>query len=352
MLDSSVIPQANSLEDVIRSVEAVSRGARTYQDIAGAIGKGERQGRYYRLAGEQLGMLRLAGTNHSELTESGSEFLSLPEEARRLYLANAVLRNDAINEVYEYIVSHPHCVTEEIASHLISLDVKSSIASRRTSTMIRWLLELELINIDANNRYTVNFRPVYNGYAMEVQDTNGEPDNNQETQETYRSNSLVSEIRELNDIWDGSLSTEGDGQITFQVDAAARERASVNHQQLVTKMARALTRKNILPRSNRHIDLYAEDSDQEHIFEMKSCNSTNMLSQIRRGIAQLYEYRYRHNKPNATLWLVLEAEPLDGNEWVIHYLVEDRGINICWSLDEINFDCPPQCRNALNDLLF
>lgn len=351
MLDSSDIPQANSLEDVIRSVEAVSRGARTYQEIAHAIGKGERQGRYYRLAGEQLGMLRLAGTNHSELTESGSEFLSLPEEARRLYLANAVLRNDAISEVYEYIGLHPYCDTEEIASYLISLEVRSSIASRRTSTILRWLLELELINIDTNNRYTVNFRPVYNGYAMEVQDTDGETNNNQETQETYRSNSLVSEIRELNDIWDGSLS-EGDGQITFQVDAAARERASVNHQQLVTKMARALTSKNILPRSNRHIDLYAEDSDQEHIFEMKSCNTTNMLSQIRRGIAQLYEYRYRHNKPDAKLWLVLETEPLAENEWVIHYLVEDRGINICWSIDEVNFGCPPQCRNDLNDLIF
>jgi hypothetical protein len=347
LLDSSVIPQANSLEDVIRSVEAVSRGARTYQDIANSIDKGERQGRYYRLAGEQLGLLRSASKNHSVLTQSGREFLSLPQEAKRLYIANSVLKNDAINAVYEYIESNPNCTAEEITYYLISLEVKESIAFRRTSTMIRWLLELDLINLD-NNRYRVNYRPIYGGYAMEVQDE----EDTIEDQDTYQARSLVSEIRELNDIWDGSLSMEDDGDITFQVDAGARERASINHQKLVTEMAQALTRKNIIPKANKHIDLFAEETDQEHIFEMKSCNSTNMRSQVRRGIAQLYEYSYRHNKPHAKLWLVLEAEPLDENEWIKDYLVEDRGINVCWPGDGgESFDCPSQIRSDLNNLL-
>jgi len=42
------------LDDVIRTVEAVQGGAQSFQDIAGYIGKVDRQGRYYRLAAEIL----------------------------------------------------------------------------------------------------------------------------------------------------------------------------------------------------------------------------------------------------------------------------------------------------------
>ena len=40
------------------------------------------------------------------------------------------------------------------------------------------------------------------------------------------------------------------------------------------------------------------------IFEAKSVTDDNELAQIRHGLSQLYEYRYRHDLKGATLWLV------------------------------------------------
>ena len=56
-IPSSEIPQADLLQDVVRVVTAVHEGARTFQDIANYIGKVGRQGRYYRLAAEILGLI-------------------------------------------------------------------------------------------------------------------------------------------------------------------------------------------------------------------------------------------------------------------------------------------------------
>ena len=56
-IPSSEIPQADKLEDIIKVAEAVKNGNKTYQDIAMYIGKVERQGRYYRLAAEILGII-------------------------------------------------------------------------------------------------------------------------------------------------------------------------------------------------------------------------------------------------------------------------------------------------------
>ena len=45
-------------------------------------------------------------------------------------------------------------------------------------------------------------------------------------------------------------------------------------------------------------------------------------------MAQLYEYRYRHNLPKASLWLILSDKPK--TEWVLEYLLNDRKINVLW----------------------
>ena len=75
-IPSNEIPQADELDDVIATVEAISQGAITFQEIAGAIGKVDRQGRYYRLASEILGLVRKVGRNRAELTNLGRTFIN------------------------------------------------------------------------------------------------------------------------------------------------------------------------------------------------------------------------------------------------------------------------------------
>jgi hypothetical protein len=97
---------------------------------------------------------------------------------------------------------------------------------------------------------------------------------------------------------------------------------------------------------NVFIDLLAVIGVQDFIFEIKSNNSKNALSQIRKAIAQLYEYRYRSSKPEAILCIVLQQKPMQ--DWVIDYLVKDRDIMICWMVDDFRFECPPECFKRLS----
>ena len=74
-IPSREIPQANSFGKVINTIRAVGTGAVTFQEMAHAIGMGERQGRYYRLAAENLGFIERAGRNAYQLTPKGTEWL-------------------------------------------------------------------------------------------------------------------------------------------------------------------------------------------------------------------------------------------------------------------------------------
>ena len=88
-IPSEDIPQADVLNEVVRTVEAVAGGARSFDDIADAIGKVDRQGRYYRRAAEILGFIHNQH-NHSALTARGRDFIAHPAQRREL-LADAVL---------------------------------------------------------------------------------------------------------------------------------------------------------------------------------------------------------------------------------------------------------------------
>ena len=81
-IPSSKIPQADMLEDVLSVANAVDQGAKTFQDIAKYINKVERQGRYYRLAAEILGLVRNS-QNNSELTDLGKQFVKANSQKRK-----------------------------------------------------------------------------------------------------------------------------------------------------------------------------------------------------------------------------------------------------------------------------
>lgn len=110
------------------------------------------------------------------------------------------------------------------------------------------------------------------------------------------------------------------------------QRRNLAHKELIDKMDAWLRRLGANPQENDHIDLFARiPEDGSFIFEMKS-GGESILEQIRKGLSQLYEYRYRYQGviggDDIALCLVLPEPP--ATPWVADYLCNDRDINICW----------------------
>jgi hypothetical protein len=125
-----------------------------------------------------------------------------------------------------------------------------------------------------------------------------------------------------------------------------REKANRDHERILGRIASIIRANGNKAFENIFIDLLALIGNQDFLFEIKSNSTKNALSQIRKAIAQLYEYRYRSNRLNVILCIVLQEKPVQ--DWVINYLVRDRDIMICWMVDDIRFECPPECFSILS----
>jgi hypothetical protein len=76
------------------------------------------------------------------------------------------------------------------------------------------------------------------------------------------------------------------------------------------------------------VDAFTRLKSGPAIFEAKSVTDNNELAQVRHGLSQLYEYRFRHNMEDASLWLLLSRPPKE--EWLVNYLERDRGVHVLW----------------------
>lgn len=106
------------------------------------------------------------------------------------------------------------------------------------------------------------------------------------------------------------------------------DRANKTHSLTLETLAQELLRRGYIPERSIFIDLFCRLEMKSIIFEVKSITIKNWLSQIRKAISQLYEYRFIYNILGAQLCLVLSHEPPE--PWVIDYVQRDRGIHICW----------------------
>jgi len=130
-----------------------------------------------------------------------------------------------------------------------------------------------------------------------------------------------------------SLSENETHKESYILSVASRqklERANKVHSSILDTLSCELRRRGYIPQYNQFIDLFCQRENDMIIFEIKSITSKNWLSQIRKGISQLYEYRYIHNLHFANLCLVLSQKPPE--DWVIDYVQNDRKIHICWIL--------------------
>lgn len=133
--------------------------------------------------------------------------------------------------------------------------------------------------------------------------------------------------------------------VDLQSAIILREKANCEHERILQNLNANLRLLGVFPCNNIFIDLYADIQNESFIFEVKTTSASNYISQIRKGLSQLYEYRYRLNKPNALLCLVLQNKPRDS--WLIDYLVIDRSIAVFWLVDEVRFECPRSCSETL-----
>jgi len=138
-----------------------------------------------------------------------------------------------------------------------------------------------------------------------------------------------------------------------EITRIKRQKRNLAHKLLIDKMCDYLTILGATPKENPHIDLYAEiPTDGSFLFEMKS-GGENFLDQIRKGISQLYEYRFRYKngiRDDTVLCLVIPDAP-NQIPWLCEYLCKDRGICLCWFTADGLLESPVQCKSIINGLM-
>lgn len=134
-----------------------------------------------------------------------------------------------------------------------------------------------------------------------------------------------------------------------------RQRANLIHKTLLEKLHNYLESLGAIPYENEHIDLFAElPSKDKFIFEVKSITSNNVLSQTRKGISQLYEYRYRYQDIigyDVNLFLVYPQEPIF-IPWLQKYLCLDRRIGVIWFDEKEQLHYPLHCESLVQSLIY
>lgn len=323
-IPSDEIPQADILEDVVRTVICIAQGGQSFQDIAAAIGKVDRQGRYYRKAAEILGLIATPVRNHSVLTQAGNEFIQTDPSIKNPRFLGAVLSARIFQRLIPFLeLNNATGVTrDEIVAFIISVaDITTdSMAPRRFSSVVAWLETIGLVTRKGERFYLSNQLISAKVPILEFTDVD-EPILPRTTD--------LSEYEAV-----AARASKARKTIITYRDQVATERADNAHRHLVNLVAKRIKGQGSIPRYNFLIDLAARFGEIDYIFEMKSLTEANTKSQMRSGLSQLYEYRYLQNLPNARLVLVVENKPSAKFGWMMDYLESDRDVLTVWDGDD------------------
>jgi hypothetical protein len=132
----------------------------------------------------------------------------------------------------------------------------------------------------------------------------------------------------------GSLISRADSSPDPAKRARMLERARRGHQRALEELAAAMASRGDFKLTEQldGYDLLAIQDDTGHLFEVKTWSPGNLASQIRRGWAQLREYRYRNKDrlpPEVQLYLVLDRPP-PKSLWIWPFLVADCDVIPAW----------------------
>jgi hypothetical protein len=209
----------------------------------------------------------------------------------------------------------------------------ASMVERRVSSYLGWLVKLGLAKIDGK-RWVLDHLPA--AVPLVRYESDEEP--------IFPNRYDLKEYQQL-----AQRVASSQAAVTYFVERAKLERATTSHETLVNLMAERLRRTGAIPKANRYVDLSARWEGEDYLFEMKSTTEDNPHSQIRRGLSQLYEYRYIQGVKNAKLVLVVENPLKKEDLWLDDYLVNDRGVMLVWDGDG-KFHCSSNTRQHLGFL--
>ena len=321
-IQSNDLPQADKINSVILATLAVANGAKTDIEIANqviGIEGDDRQGRYYRRAAEILGFITNKH-NSAAITQKGRAVADDPSLTNPMVLVS-VLNLNLYQKLLPYFELNPSGLTrQQMINYLQSIaepTIGLTMLPRRISTIISWILTLGVIE-QIGDIYKLSGGILNSIEVLDIQDVFQPilP----KTGSLLEYQTVEERISNANEI------------ITIHKNAASLERANNAHKALVNLVAQRIRTAGGIPKANQFIDL-ATTLGNDYIFEMKSTTSSNVTSQIRKGISQLYEYRYLENKSDANLILVIENPLTNDNRWMLDYLEVDRKIHLIWDGD-------------------
>lgn len=337
-IPSKDVIQADTPERVMATVDAVARGARNDKDIAAAIGGLDaRQGRYYRRAGEVFGFMVRDANHRSVVTPAGKVFANAHQAVKRALFTQAVLSNPLFQRMLPFLEGKGAAgVTRDEMEMFLNAVADlgaASMVERRVSSYLGWLVKLGLAKI-VGKRWVFDHLPA--AVPLVRYESNEEP--------------IFPNRFDLNEYQEQAQRVASKHEaIMYYVDRAKQERANTSHEMLVNLMAEHLRQRGAIPKANRYVDLSARWEGDDFLFEMKSTTKKNPHSQIRRGLSQLYEYRYIQNVKKAKLVLVIENPLPKQNRWMEDFLLNDRGVLLVWDGNG-KFNCSPDIRKQLEFL--
>lgn len=140
-LETSDFLQADDINKVFRVVEAVSSGLITDEQIENYLGlnSGSRQGRYYRLAAEKLGLI-INSENNASLTPTGQLFISSSLNDRAVLAQNLITSLPVFSKVISNFRANGQININELRTYFIDIYLgEESTASRRFSTFMQYI---------------------------------------------------------------------------------------------------------------------------------------------------------------------------------------------------------------------
>lgn len=147
-------------------------------------------------------------------------------------------------------------------------------------------------------------------------------------------------------------------QTNAQQTAELQEQRRTAHEQTLYQFAKRVENAQGTLRYDPHtVDLEVFIEQTGYFFEVKSLSmgQIDVLGQVRAAVSQLLEYHYRAKQTSPErapthLGIVLDRFP-EGAPWLIHYLIEDREMLVCWWNEEHQrFEYPEACADALSFL--
>lgn len=149
-----------------------------------------------------------------------------------------------------------------------------------------------------------------------------------------------------------SINAKTAKQATISRDEIKVERASRAHLALEEMLAALLTDAGFTAECNDSIDMFAKAKGGALLAEIKSCTELNQLAQVRKGVAQLLEYRFIYGNvlghPIHPV-LVLETPPHPARPWLVPYL-NSIGISVAWR-DSDRLVCPGGLKAPFNKVM-